>query len=333
MTKKLLLLLIVMSFNFGFSQNNYLDFDGIDDNVTITNSGNTLAGATAISLSCKVFPKSTTTGFPNFNGIAGYRNESTFDFYLIQLSTTEIEARFRNSSGAAYTLSYTGLVPNQWNHLFLVFDGTMLKLYSGNTLVNSMAASGSVPTSNTSTFKIGIVQFQAYNWTHNGYIDEVSLWNKGLSAAEIGTIMTNNGEIANPSGETNLKLYYKFNQGVPYGNNTGLTTLIDEKATLNGTLNNFTLNGSTSNWGSQNLNTNSFSISNNYIYPNPTSNMLNFSGFSEISNIKIIDLSGRTVINITMDSTQEPKIDVSQLTSGMYIAVLNETQKLKFTKK
>lgn len=333
MTKKLLLFLLVMAFNFGFSQNNYLDFDGTDDNVTIANSGNTVAGATAISLSCKVFPKSTSTGFPNFNGIAGYRNETNFDFYIIQLSSTEIEARFRNSSGTAYTLSYSGLVSNQWNHLFLVFDGTMLKLYSGNTVVTSIAATGSVPASNASVFKIGIIQFQAYNWTHKGYIDEVSLWNKGLSATEIGTILTNNGEIANPSAETNLKLYYKFNQGVPYGNNTGLTTLIDEKATLNGTLNSFTLNGTASNWGSQNLETDSFSTVNSFIYPNPAFNVLHFSGFSEILNIKIIDLSGRIIINKNLDSAQESQIEISQLTSGIYIAVLNETQRFKFIKK
>ena len=330
---KKLLLLILMSSNISFSQNNYLDFDGANDNVSIANSENILANATAITMSCKVYPKSTSTGFPNFDGLAGYRNETSFDFYLIQLSSTNVEARFRNSSGTAYTLTYTGLVPNQWNHLFLVYDGTTLKLYSGNTLVNSIAASGSVPATNTATLKIGLIQYQAYNWYHTGYIDEVSIWNKALSASEISTVMTNNGEIANPNTETNLKLYYKFNQGVPYGNNAGLTTLIDEKATSAGTLNNFALTGNSSNWGSQTLNTDNFSTSKNFIYPNPTSNVLNFNGFSDISNIKIVDISGRIIMNNTVEVTQEPKIDVSQLTSGMYLVVINNNHTLKFTKK
>ena len=63
MTKKLLLLLFIFGFTAAFSQNNYLDFDGANDNVDIINSGNAVASATAITLSCKVFPKSTTAGF------------------------------------------------------------------------------------------------------------------------------------------------------------------------------------------------------------------------------------------------------------------------------
>ena len=84
--KKLLLLLSILGFTVSFSQNNYLDFDGVNDNVDIPNSGNAVVSATAITLSCKVFPKSTTMGFPNFNGFAGYRkdenNQIKFEDYL-----------------------------------------------------------------------------------------------------------------------------------------------------------------------------------------------------------------------------------------------------------
>lgn len=333
MKQKLLLILLVIFYNTSFSQNNYLDYDGVNDNVNVSGSENVLANATAITMSCKVFPKSTTSGFPLFDGFAGYRNETNFDFYIIQLTSTEIEARFRNSSGTAYSISYTGLVLNQWNHFFLVFDGTTLKLYSGTTLVGTTPASGTAPASNTTTLKIGLVQYQTFNWYHNGYIDEVSLWNKGLSASEISTIIANNGDIANPAGETNLKLYYKFNQGIPYGNNPGLTTLLDEKATANGTLANFALAGSSSNWGSATLAANSFDENKSVVYPNPTSGILNFSGISEIQNVKIIDLYGRVILDKNLETTQEATIDVNQLQSGTYIAVINNDLKVKFLKK
>jgi len=333
MTKKLLFLLFIGITTTAFSQNNYLDFDGVNDNVNIPNSGTAVASANTITLSCKVYPKSATANFPNFDGFAGYRNESTFDFYIIQLSSTQVEARFRNSSGVAYTILYNGLVLNQWNHFFLVYDGTTLNLYSGTTLAGSTAASGNAPATNTSTLKIGLIQFQTFNWYHNGYIDEVSLWDKALSSTEISSIMSNNGEIANPASELNLKLYYKFNQGIPYGVNTTETTLIDEKVTNNGALANFALTGNSSNWGSANLSTSTFNTPFSYVYPNPTSSYLNFSGYSNLKNIKIVDISGRIIITKDILDTELPTVDVNTLSSGMYFALINDTEKIKFIKK
>ncbi len=49
--------------------------------------------------------------------------------------------------------------------------------------------------------------------------------------------------------ETGLVTLYNFNQGISGGNNVGLMTLVDSGTNgLNGTLNNFTLNGNSSNW-------------------------------------------------------------------------------------
>lgn len=332
MIKKLLLSLAFLSSLMGSAQGNYLDFDGTNDYVDIPNSGNVLANATAISMACKVYPKSNTAGFPNFNGIMGYRNESNFDFYIIQLGGNQIEARFRNSSGTAYSITYNGMTLNQWNQLFLVYNGATLKLYNGATEVGSVAATGSAPATNTSTLKIGLIQFQTYSWYHKGYIDEASLWNKALSAAEISAIVANSGVIANPGSETNLKLYYKFDQGSAYGNNQTVTSLIDEKATLNGTVTNFALTGNSSNWAGSILANAGFENNNVNAYPNPVASVLNFSGNPHIVKVMIVDLSGRIVHEQEFSSGQSPAIDVSQLNSGVYMAVLNDTMKVKFVK-
>lgn len=332
MKKKLLLLLVFTVNTISLSQNNSLDFDGVNDFVDVPNSANVLANATAISMSCQVYPKANNLAFPLFNGIAGYRNESNFDFYLIQLSSNEVEARFRNSNGIAYSITYNGLVLNQWNHFFLVYNGLTLKLYKGTLEVGSVAASGSVPASNSSAFKIGLIPFQNFNWYHNGYIDEVSLWRRALTVPEIGAIISNNG-IANPAGEASLSLYYKFNQGIPYGNNTGLTSLIDAKNTANGTLTNFALIGNSSNWrDGAPLSINSFDENKTLVYPNPTSTVLNFSTLAAIENIKIIDLYGRVIIDKNIEPTNEPTIEVKQLQVGTYIAIINNTIKVKFLK-
>ena len=333
MIKKLLVSLLFYGAVSANAQNNYLMFDGVNDHVVVNNSGNILASNTAISLTCKVYPKNPSPGWPAFNGIVGYRNDSNFDFYMIQLSSNSIEARFRNASGTAYDINYSGLTLNAWNHFYMVYNGSTLKLYKDGLEVASVAASGSAPASNSSTFKIGLVTYSITNFYHTGYIDEVSLWNKALSAAEITAIHTNAGQIANPASETNLKLYYKFNQGVPNGNNAGISSLTDEKGLQNGTLTNFALNGTNSNFGSdENLSTGTFQETSIRVFPNPTDDFLTISASSNLGRLQIIDGLGRVVGEQTIieNSTQ---INVSQLNPGMYFVVIENTKPIRFLKK
>jgi hypothetical protein len=81
-------------------------------------------------------------------------------------------------------------------------------------------------------------------------MDEVRIWNTARTQTEIQNNM--NGEI-DPSA-SGLALYYTFNQGIAGGTNTGLTTVVDQAGTNNGTLTNFSLSGSTSNFLTQNNN-------------------------------------------------------------------------------
>lgn len=333
MIKKLLFSALVLASFHGFAQDNYLDFDGIDDFVDVAGSENILANKNTITLSCKVYPKDTNPGFPAFNGIAGYRNESNFDFYLIQLSATTIEARFRNSAGTQYTILYDGLVLNQWNHLFFVYDGAKINLYSGNTLTNTLAASGSAPANNNSTLKIGLVQFQSYDWFHTGYIDEVSLWNKALNASDIAAIMANGSEeIANPNFENNLLLYYKFNQGVAYGTNTGLSTLNDENFAYDGQLNNFALTGNSSNWGGIPLSTATFANQQFNVFPNPASATLAVQGKTAISSVRIFDIAGRLMQSQSADFTNRATVEIANLAGGVYFAEINGQSRIRFVK-
>ncbi len=334
MIKKLLLTLLILAFHFSYSQDNYLDFDGVNDAVTVTGSENILANSSSITMSCKVFPRRISSGFPNFNGFMGYRNETNFDFYLIQLSSTDMEARFRNSSGTAFTITYTGLTLNEWTQFFLVYNGTdgTLKLYAGDTEVESVSASGSVPASSTGALKLGLITFQSFNWYHDGKIDEASLWNKALSPSEISTIVSNGGEISNPLGEANLKLYYKFNQGIPYGNNTTETTVNDELEVYNGTAVNFTLTGNSSNWGSDTLSTAQFQTPSMAVYPNPAADFITLSGVTAPLPVQFFDVSGRNVFT-TLVVDQMSKLDISQLQTGIYFIQVGTNVKMKFIKK
>jgi len=81
----------------------------------------------------------------------------------------------------------------------------------------------------------------------NGQMDEVSIWNNAITQSQIISAMTS--PITNPSSVANLVAYYDFNNGTAGSDNTGVTTLTDlSGSALNGTLNNFALTGTTSNW-------------------------------------------------------------------------------------
>ena len=333
MIKKLLFSALILASCSGFAQDNYLDFDGIDDFVDVAGSENILANKNTISMSCKVYPTNAFPGFPAFNGLLGYRNEANFDFYLIQLSFDTVEARFRNSAGIQYTIVYNGLILDQWNHFFLVYTGSALELYQGGTLVDSISASGSVPATNNSTFKIGLIQFQSYDWFHRGYMDEVSLWNKALTAADISAIMANGaGEIANPGFENNLMLYYKFNQGTAYGTNTGVSTLNDENFAYDGQLNNFALTGDNSNWGGIPLSAATFANHQFSVYPNPANATLAIQGKTAISAVRVFDLAGRLILTQQADFSNQATIEIANLTSGVYIAEINGQNRIRFVK-
>lgn len=327
MFKKLLLLMFIGVFAAAQAQNNYLDFDGIDDYVSVQNGASLLANASAISMSCKVFPRRVSAGFPDFNGFAGFRNESNFDFYLIQLSSTDVEARFRNSDGNEFTITYTGLTLNQWTQFFLVYNGATLKLYANEAEVGSIPAFGSAPgvASPPSDFQVGRITFQAFNWNHDGKIDEVSLWNRELTASDVAAIVSA-GEIVNPSAETNLQLYYKFDQGIPYGENFAETSLTDSNGN-DGALMNFALTGNSSNWGSDQLAVAQYHQDGVTLYPNPATSIISISGVPGTTSYNIVDLSGRIVAEGTVSANAS--IDVSNLTKGLYFALIG-TNRLKF---
>ncbi len=222
---------------------NALDFDGTDDHVLISNASGQIANATGISLSMWVYPVNSASAWPDFDGFGGFRNDSNCDFYLCQLSSTNVEARFRNSSGTDHTINSASLVLNVWQHYVLTFNGTLLQLYRNGQFLTSVAASGSI-TNGTVAMYLGRLVYSVNNFNFQGRIDEVTLWSKALSVSEVSGLYTG---VVNTS-DAALKLYYKFDQGVAGGNNAGISTLTDTKGNINGTLTNFALNGSTSNW-------------------------------------------------------------------------------------
>jgi hypothetical protein len=80
----------------------------------------------------------------------------------------------------------TRVPPNAWTHLAVTYDGSALHLYVNGTLVNTRARSGEIATSN-GVLRIGGTAIREQFFS--GRIDEVRIYNRALTAAEIQSDM------------------------------------------------------------------------------------------------------------------------------------------------
>jgi fibronectin type 3 domain-containing protein len=92
-----------------------------------------------------------------------------------------------STSNPLKLLDGTGTLPaDTWSHLAFTYDGTTERLYVNGTQVASMAVSGAI---NTSTGALKIGGDAIWGEWFSGLIDEVRVYNRALSAAEIGSDM------------------------------------------------------------------------------------------------------------------------------------------------
>jgi hypothetical protein len=92
----------------------------------------------------------------------------------------------KQGGGTYYTLGTAQVALNTWTHLAATYDGSNLRLYVNGTLASTKARTGSL---NTSTNPLRIGGDSVWSEWFNGLIDEVRVYDRALSAAEIQTDM------------------------------------------------------------------------------------------------------------------------------------------------
>jgi len=241
--KKILLFATFIYSSFSYSQNdNALHFDGVDDYVTTTKSS--IQGNAA-----RTFEAWVRTDENCIPGAAGgvqqviadmgtFSNGKRFTFNLLWSNSIRVEI---GGSGVSGTVAVND---SDWHHVAAVYDPsalTKVQLYVDGA---GCGSGNFTATPNTSTGNVVIGRRIDGVNPFGGDIDEFRLWNTALTEAQIQAHMM--GEICAPS--SNLVLYYTMNDGVADGSNSSNTTLTDYSGTNNGTLQNFNLSGSSSNW-------------------------------------------------------------------------------------
>jgi hypothetical protein len=130
------------------------------------------------------------------------------------------------NGNAQLGIEYT---PNEWVHIALVHSNGFLHAFKNGVEVGSIA-SGPTQQPNTGALPVlhlgGVINNAARNWTFQGQIDEVRLWNTPRSIEEIASLRFQ--ELA--GDEPGLAAYYKMSDG------SGLTLTDDSIFDWNGSL-------------------------------------------------------------------------------------------------
>ena len=241
MKKRILLLsfLIVLSTNL-FS--NVLHFDGGNDRVEIPNNA-LLNFGTSTDFTLEAWVKITGPTVW-YDGII---TKGVGNYYQLVVYDNKLAAEIKGSGTNSLITGTTLLNDGNWHHLAMVLDrsATNIKLFiDGNEEANANNVVYGRDVDDTGSLLIGVDREK--NRHLPASIDEVRIWNVARTQSEIQSNMNNVGLSPSTSG---LVAYYHFDQGTANGDNTGITTLIDATSNnLNGTLNNFALTGTTSNF-------------------------------------------------------------------------------------
>lgn len=221
---------------------NALSFDGVNDLVNCgTNPSINITG-TAFTMEAWVYPTSFRTNVWQGDVI---NREGTAIYTLRVGGTGQVNVALKTASGTSdFQTGNNAVVLNTWQHLAATYDGAFVRIYVNGGEVANNARTGNMTSDVTTPLTIGN-SFAFPDRCFPGKIDEVRIWNVVRTPSELaagmGRLMCGN--------DLGLIAYYNFNDGNAGANNAGVTTLADQTVNgNNGTLSNFTLNGSTSNW-------------------------------------------------------------------------------------
>ncbi len=234
---RLSLLSILLVAGATLAAQNSLHFDGVDDHVTTAFGGP--IGSADRTVECWIKTsnsKATQQVIIDYGVMSPLGSRFTLNLINFGLLRIEVGGNGFNSSQS--------IADGNWHHVAITYDNgatTKFTMYIDGQLETSQNTTVPVNTASTGVFlgqrNDGVNYFE-------GTLDEVRIWNTVRSQNDINTYK--NQEFC--SLPTGLMLYYKFNQGIAGGSNAGVTTLNNETGSNNGTLSNFALSGTTSNW-------------------------------------------------------------------------------------
>ncbi len=212
-----------------YSQQNCLDFDGVDDQVELSNA----IDIGTSDFSVEVWVK--TTSGQNDPSIISDKNwgGGTNDGYVIAQIGNIWKFNIGDGAGNRADISSAGPVINDgaWHHLAVTVNraggANAINIYQDGINVGSRDLNGVGNSYSGLTSRIAQDGTGSYGQFWTGNIDEVRIWNDERTAAEVANNMC---DISTYATEPNLVAYAKFDQAL------GSLTLIDLTGAHIGTL-------------------------------------------------------------------------------------------------
>ena len=225
------------------AQNNALDFDGVNDYVTLPATINNQITTNNVTVEGWFYMEAIDAEV-TLIGEWYDSSDTNLKFALYHATSTDIVASFSNN-GVDFPYVAFPRVLDTWIHIAATYDGANLRLYYNGVQVAVQAEIRSLPATGNGLWALGKRTDAPGEFT--GKMDEIRIWNVTRSAADILANYRSQVQATEPG----LVAYYKMDQGVGGGNNAGITSLTNSSSvsSLDGTLiGPFALTGSTSNF-------------------------------------------------------------------------------------
>ena len=223
--------------------NNALSLDGTDDYVALGTIASAPTGDGARTVEFWLKTSDTATG--SVKKVFAYGGTGQYERFSVGIENGDIGVESNNSE----VVWDTAVNDGSWHHIAVSYPG------SGGIGASSVYVDGTKITTEKSNWQgsqaLATVNSDAYigsldssSLFLDGTVDELRVWNTARSQTDI----QNNKDTELVGTETGLIAYYRLNQGTAGGTNTGITTAPDSAGSNDGTLTNFALSGTTSNW-------------------------------------------------------------------------------------
>ena len=215
-------------FNLIVDSANAIEFNGIDDYVTIPES-NSLKWSGNLTIEARLYPMGITG---DYNCIISKMSQTKHGFFLNMNKDQKIHFIVGNNSSSGELISTNKIPLKSWSHIAASYDGSFMKIFINGVLDSELEYSGGMDTSQgidlflgTSSFSINKKEnIQNYNFF--GKMDDIRLWNTARTEQDIfdnmniridankdemvGNWSWIDGQVQDQSGNNNSGIVYKY---------------------------------------------------------------------------------------------------------------------------
>ena len=337
----LIIIIFILTNNITAQTFNGLFLDGNDNYVEIPDN-NSLDLVSSFTIEMWINPDQI-DGTRNVIGKFWCQGEASFNLSILegQIKWMWVSPNGNCNPANVYITDNSVINELECNHIAIVHNANYVKIYHNGILVPGSLTMGNYSDIHTSNepLRIGVYKLLAgnLNWFYAGSIDEIRFWDYELSQTEI----VNRKDTALIGNESGLVAYYKMSD-------TGMgdgVTVTNSASSTGSALNGITHGTSTTPYFDQfcvvdtipqTINEDIINIEKNVkIYPNPFSDILNFSNYlnnSKKLSVQIINSQGQVMQKLDNITTKEFKLD-TDLPKGIYFSIITIDDKEVITNK